>query len=116
MTENNEKMATLERELEKRFEKMCEKNGWIASANFLYGTETASMMLEKFSKEPVSPDDVRAAHMAINGFIIAELGIPYIVDNEVFTEDEERIPNTIAPYHFTIHATIDAANWIKRAA
>ena len=61
MTEDIGKRATLERELEKRFEKMCEKNGWIASANFLYGTETASMMLENFSKEPVSPNDVRAA-------------------------------------------------------
>jgi len=116
MEQDIDRMVKLERELEKRFEKMCEKNGWIASANFLYGTETASMMLEKFSKEPVSPDDVRAAHMAINDFIIAELGIPYFVDNEVFTEDEEKIPNTIAPYHFTIHARIDAANWIKRAA
>jgi len=46
MQQDIEKMATLEREFEKRFEKMCEKNGWIASANFLYGTETASMMLE----------------------------------------------------------------------
>lgn len=61
MTEDMEMMAMLERELERRFEKMCEKNGWIAAANFLYGMETASMMLEKFSKEPVSPDDVRAA-------------------------------------------------------
>ena len=61
MTEDMEKMAMLERELERRFERMCEKNGWIAAANFLYGMETASMMLEKFSKEPVSPDDVRAA-------------------------------------------------------
>ena len=61
MTEDMEKMAMLERELERRFEKMCEKNGWIAAANFLYGMETASMMLEKFSKEPVSPNDVRAA-------------------------------------------------------
>ena len=61
MTEDMEKMDMLERELERRFEKMCEKNGWIAAANFLYGMETASMMLEKFSKEPVSPDDVRAA-------------------------------------------------------
>ena len=61
MTEDMEKMAMLERELERRFEKMCEKNGWIAAANFLYGMETASMMLEKFSKDPVSPDDVRAA-------------------------------------------------------
>ena len=61
MTEDMEKMAMLERELERRVEKMCEKNGWIAAANFLYGMETASMMLEKFSKEPVSPDDVRAA-------------------------------------------------------
>ena len=61
MTEDMEKMAMLERELERRFEKMCEKNGWIAAANFLYGMETASMMREKFSKEPVSPNDVRAA-------------------------------------------------------
>ena len=61
MTEDMEKMAMLERELERRFEKMCEKNGWIAAANFLYGMETASTMLEKFSKVPVSPDDVRAA-------------------------------------------------------
>jgi len=48
--------------------------------------------------------------MAINDFIIAELGIPYIVDSEVFAEDEERIPYTIVPYHFTINARIDAAN------
>ena len=61
MTEDMEKMAMLERELERRFERMCAQNGWTAAANFLYGMETASMMLEKFSKEPVSPDDVRAA-------------------------------------------------------
>lgn len=110
------KMVDLERELEKRFEKMCEKNGWIASANFLFGTETASMVLEKFSKEPISPDDVQAAHMMINDFIIAELGIPYIADDKVFTESEEKVSETVAPYHFTITARIDAAKWIQKAA
>lgn len=97
MADNNLDMANLERELEKRFETLCEKNWWIASAHFIIDTETADLMLEKFSKEPISSDDEHAAHMLICDFIIAELGIPYIVEEKVFKNDEEKIPNTIAP-------------------
>lgn len=73
-------------------------------------------MLEKFSKEPISPEDEHAAHMLLCDFIIAELGVPYIVEEKVFKNDEEKIPNTIAPYHFTINARIDASAWLRKVA
>ena len=39
------------------------------------------------------------------------------MENEkVFAEEEEMIPNTINPYHYTIMATIETEEWLKKPA
>lgn len=111
-----EDMATLERELEKRFEKACEKNGWSATAYLQIGGNEATLMLDKHSESPITKDDVISAQGLIKSFISAEFGISDIAEDKVLSKDEEKIPNTIAPYHITLTARIGASDWLKRVA
>lgn len=116
MTDNNEKMCKCERLLEKRLESACEKNGWIASAKILYGTQIGELVIEKFSQEPIDAKDRRDAFMGLSDFIIEELNIHYMENEKVFTEEEETIPNTINPCHYTIVAKIEIDQWLKKVA
>lgn len=109
-------MATLERELEKRFEKACEKNDWSATAYLQIGGNEAPLMLDKHSEKQILADDVESAQNAIREFIAAELGIADIAEDKVFTKNEEKIPNTIAPYHVVLTVRIGASDWLKRVA
>lgn len=111
-----EKMATLERELEKRFEKMCEKNGWSATAYLKIGGEEATLMLDKLAEAQITAGDRETAKSAIREFILSELGVKDIVENDMFKTDEEVIPHTRAPYHVTVMARVDASAWIAKAA
>ena len=110
------KMANLERELEKRFENKCEKNGWSATAYLQIGGSEATLMLDKHSESPIAEDDVKSAQESIKDFIGAELGIAEIAEDKVFSKDEEKIPNTIAPYHVELTARVGASDWLKRVA
>ena len=116
MLNNIEKMSTLERLLEQRLEKACEKNDWIASAKILLGAEECRLVLEKFSSEPIDEKDHRDAFMSLCDFIILELDVHYMEHEKVFAEDKETIPNTIKPYHDTIIAKLDLARWLKKVA
>lgn len=111
-----DKMCKLERLLENRFEAACEKNEWIASAKILFGTQMGSFVIEKFSKDTIDAKDRRDAFMSLCDFIIEELNIHYMENEKVFTEDEETIPNTINPHHYTITAKIDISEWMAKVA
>ena len=112
--DNIETMVKAERFLETRLESACERNEWIATAKILYGTEMGSLVIEKFSKEPIDAKDRRDAFMSLCDFVIKELNIHYMENEKVFTEDAETIPNTINPYHYTITAKIDISEWMKK--
>ena len=109
-------MSKLEWLLESRFEAACEKNEWVATAKILCGTQIGSLVIERFSKDPIDAKDRRDAFMSLRDFIIEELNIHYMENEKVFTEDAETIPNTISPYHYTITAKIDIDGWLARAA
>jgi hypothetical protein len=116
MQQDIEKMATLERELERRFEKMCEKNGWPATAYLKIGGKEATIMLDKLSEAQITIDDVDSMRSLVSDFIVSELGIQTVDGDRVFTEDKETIPHTRALYHFTLTAHVDASSWLKAVA
>lgn len=116
MIHDIDKMCDLERLLESRFEKACEKDDWIATAMIPFGTQRGKLVLEKFSKVPISVTVRRDVLMRVRDFIVKELNIHYMENEKVFAEEEEMIPNTINPHHYTITARVDIDEWIKRFA
>ena len=109
-------MSKLEWLLESRFEAACEKNEWVATAKILCGTQIGSLVIERFSKDPIDAKDRRDAFMSLRDFIIEELNIHYMENEKVFTEDAETVPNTVNPYHYTITAKIDISEWMAKVA
>ena len=116
MIDDINKMCDLERLLESRFEKACEKDDWIATAMIPFGTQKGKLVVEKFSKVPISATDRHYVLKSVCDFIIEELNIHHMENEKVFTEEEEVIPNTINPHHYTITARVDINEWIKRFA
>lgn len=116
MIDDINKMCDLERLLECRFEKACEKDDWIETAMIPFGTQKGKLVLEKFSKVPISVTVRRDVLMRVRDFIVKELNIHYIENEKVFAEEEEVIPNTINPHHYTIMARVDIDEWIKSFA
>ena len=116
MEQDFDKMANLERELEQRFEKACEKNGWSATAYLKIGGEEATLMLDKLSEALITVDDVKSMRSLVSDFIRSEFGVEAIDESKVFSEDRETIPHTRAPYHVTLTARIDASVWLKNVA
>lgn len=116
MIDDINKMCDLERLLESRFEKACEKDDWIATAMIPFGTQKGKLVLEKFSKVPISATVRRDVLMSVCDFLVNELNIHYMENEKVFAEEEEMIPNTISPYHYTITATIEIEEWLKKLA
>ena len=115
MIDDINKMCDLERLLESRFEKACEKDDWIATAMIPFGTQKEKLMLEKFSMVPISATVRRDVLMSVCDFIVKELNIHYIENEKVFAEEEEMMPNTINPYHYTITASLNIEEWLKKA-
>ena len=116
MIDDINKICELERLLESRFEKACDKDDWIATAMIPFGTQKGKLVLEKFSKVPISFTVRRDFLMSVRDFIVKELNIHYIENEKVFDEEEEVIPNTINPYHYTITATVQIEEWLKKPA
>jgi hypothetical protein len=75
MIDDIDKMCELERCLECRFEKACERNDWIATAMIPFGTQKEKLMLEKFSMVPISATVHRDVLMSVCDFIVKELNI-----------------------------------------
>ena len=60
MMENIDKMARIEREIEKRMEAACEKDGWVVSVAMM-PPERTTLFIEKFGEAPIRSSDEDAA-------------------------------------------------------
>ena len=110
MMENIDNMARVEREIEKRMEAACEKNGWYVAVAMMPPAST-TLHIEKFGEEPVVDGDAQAALDSVVAFAKAEFGT--VVTVERF---DEKIPNTRAPYHVTFLVRVDASKRVAELA
>ena len=60
MTEDFDKMTRIEREIEKRMESACEKDGWVVSVAMMPPKST-TLHIEKFGESPIAAEDEKAA-------------------------------------------------------
>lgn len=109
MTEAINTMAQLERDIEKRMEAACEKDGWIVSVAIM-PPHNATLFIEKFSETPIRSSDEDAALRNAQVFAKSEFGSEAQV-----VRDEEHIPNTRAPYHVQLRLKVDASKRIAQA-
>lgn len=110
MFDNIDQMAQIEREIEKRMEAACEKDGWVVSVAMM-PPENTTLFIEKFGEAPIRSSDEDAALESAQAFAKAEFG----TDVEVI-RDEEMIPNTRAPYHVTFLVKVDASKRVAEMA
>ncbi len=110
MTNNIDNMARIEREIEKRMEAACEKNGWVVAVAMM-PPETTTLHIEKFCEKPIAGEDAQAALDSAVAFAKAEFGTTVAVERL-----EEKIPNTRAPYHVTFLVRVDASKRVKELA
>lgn len=104
------KMTDHETALERRLEKACERNGWIAPAHAAFGGDYVNCQLEKFGREEVR--DEQATRKALEEFVTHEFGFSLVDNPAALHRDYETIPNIIAPYHLTLNikVLVDAPN------
>ena len=110
MYDNMDQMARIEREIEKRLEAACEKDGWVVSVAMM-PPETTTLHIEKFGEVPVTDADAQAALDSAVAFAKAEFGTGVTVERF-----DEKIPNTRAPYHVTFLVKVDASKRVKELA
>ena len=110
MNEDFDNMARIEREIEKRMEAVCEKNGWYVAVAMM-PPKTTTLHIEKFGEEPVAVDDAEDALDSAVAFAKAEFGISATVERL-----DEKIPNTRAPYHVTFLVRVDASKRVAELA
>ena len=108
--DNIDTMARIEREIEKRMEAACEKDGWVVSVAMM-PPENTTLFIEKFGETSLRSSDEDAALESAQAFAKAEFG----TDVEVI-RDEEKIPNTRAPYHVTFLVQVDASQRVAELA
>ena len=107
---NIDTMARIEREIEKRMEAACEKDGWYVAVAMM-PPETTTLHIEKFGETPVTDGDAQAALDSAVAFAKAEFGPSATVERL-----EEKIPNTRAPYHVTFLVKVDASKRVAELA
>ena len=110
MSDNIDTMARIEREIEKRMEAACEKDGWVVWVAMVPPAK-ATLFIEKFGEAPIRSSDEDAALESAQAFAKAEFG----TDVEVI-RDEEKIPNTRAPYHIRLRLKVDASKRVQELA
>ena len=110
MFDNIDNMARIEREIEKRMEAACEKNGWYVAVAMM-PPESTTLHIEKFSEEPVTGEDAQAALESAVAFAKSEFGTSATVERF-----NEKIPNTRAPYHVTFLVKVDASKRVQDLA
>ena len=110
MFDNIDNMARIEREIEKRMEAACEKDGWVVSVAMM-PPENTTLFIEKFGEAPVSGEDAQAALDSAVAFAKAEFGTSATVERF-----DEKIPNTRAPYHVTFLVKVDASKRVAELA
>ena len=92
---DKKKMMDYETALERRLERFCERNGWIASAHVSFDADYVDCQLEKFGREEVR-DEVDALN-SLEAFLSQEFGFRLADNPTALRRDIEKIPNTIAP-------------------
>lgn len=102
MAEDLNRMAQLERDIEKRMEAACEKDGWIVSVA-ITTPHNATLFIEKFSETPIRSSDEDAALRNAQVFAKSEFGSEAKVVRE-----EAHIPNTRAPFHVQLRLKAEA--------
>lgn len=105
-----DKMARIEREIEKRMEAACEKDGWYVAVAMM-PPESTTLHIEKFGEEPVAGEDAQAALDGALAFAKSEFGTETSVERI-----DEKIPNTRAPYHVTFLIRVDASKRVQELA
>ena len=105
-----DKMARIEREIEKRMEAACEKDGWYVAVAMM-PPESTTLHIEKFGEEPVAGADAQAALDGALAFAKSEFGTETSVERI-----DEKIPNTRAPYHVTFLIRVDASKRVQELA
>ena len=110
MSDNIDTMSRIEREIEKRMEAACEKDGWVVSVAMM-PPENTTLFIEKFGEAPIRSSDEDAALESAQAFAKAEFG----TDVEVI-RDEEKIPNARAPYHIRLRLKVDASKRVQELA
>ena len=110
MSDNIDMMARIEREIEKRMEAACEKDGWVVSVAMM-PPENTTLFIKKLGEAPIRSSDEDAALESAQAFAKAEFG----TDVEVI-RNEEKIPNTRAPYHIRLRLKVDASKRVQELA
>lgn len=110
MSDNLDQMARIEREIEKRMEAACEKDGWVVSVAMM-PPENTTLFIEKFSESAIGSSDDWAALECAQAFAKAEFGTGVTVERL-----DEKIPNTRAPYHVTFLVKVDASKRVQELA
>jgi len=110
MMDNIDNMARIEREIEKRMEAACEKDGWYVAVAMM-PPESTTLHIEKFGEEPVADSDAQTALDSAVAFAKAEFGTGVTVERF-----DEKIPNTRAPYHVTFLVKVDASKRVAELA
>ena len=110
MMEDIDKMARVEREIEKRMEAACEKGGWYVAVAMM-PPESTTLHIEKFGEVPVADSDAQTALDSAVAFAKAEFGTEVTVERF-----DEKIPNTRAPYHVTFLVKVDASKCVAELA
>ena len=98
------KIADYEAAVERRLEKSCERDGWIASAHVSFDADYVDCQLEKFSREEIQ--DEADALKRLEEFLSQEFGFCLADNPAALRRDSEKIPNTIAPYHLALNVKV----------
>lgn len=110
MFDDLDNLARIEREIEKRMEVACEKNGWYVAVA-MTPPERTTLHIEKFVEEPLRSSDEDAALKSAQAFAKAEFGTEVEV-----VRDDETIPNARAPYHIRLRLKVDASKRVAELA
>ena len=102
--EDIDRIAKYEIAVERRMEKACERDGWIASAHVSFAADYVDCQLEKFGSEEVQ--DGADALKSLESFLLQEFGFRLVDAPTALRRDSEKIPNTIAPYHLVLNVKV----------
>ena len=105
-----DQMARIEREIEKRMEAACEKDGWVVAVAMM-PPERTTLHIEKFAEERITGFDAKTALDGALAFAKSEFGTETSVERI-----DEKIPNTRAPYHVTFLIRVDASKRVQELA
>lgn len=108
---NIKRLIDAERMIERHFEMECENDGWVVSVA-ITPNDLVSLFMEKFGENPITETDDNAAVERLVSFIKNEFG--KLLESKELIKNEEKIPNTRAPFHTTYIARFDVSEYLSR--